>query len=120
MKNNLIVFIINIILVICDSSNENNRKFSFLLNNQPKNISNLVYNNQNSSNNIIRKLDNEDSSFTNIRIFIDKTYISHLSFKIILLKSYKFKNCYFYFLYFKYVDWNNILTLKEQFDLFLF
>ena len=41
---------------------------------QPKNISNLAYNNHNSSNNIIRKLDNDDSSFTNIRIFIDKTY----------------------------------------------
>ena len=75
MKNNLILLIINIILVISDSSNENNKKFSFFLNNQPKNISNLVYKNQNSSNNIIRKLDNDDSSFTNIRIFIDKTYI---------------------------------------------
>ena len=75
MKNNLILLIINLFLIICEASNDNNKNLFLLLNNQTKNFSNLKNNSRILYSNEIRNLENEDSSFKNIRIFIDKTYI---------------------------------------------
>ena len=76
MKNYVILLIINIIFVICYNEKDNNRNLSQFSLKQKKNTSNNVDMNYSFSKNKIRKLETVDDGFTNIRIYIDKTYIT--------------------------------------------
>ena len=76
MKIYLILLIINIIHEITYISGNINDNLNVFAHRQTKNISNYISEASNSNRNKVRQLDNDNDSFKNIRIFIDKTYIS--------------------------------------------